>query len=283
MVHILTAILASLALFAVQYVSADAAYERGRELMKLYGRNEDLSYCYGENSICSVSNDLFEKCDAYEGDFENMNPWYECLCGNGYVAVDEACYWCQLAYKLDISYAGNANTDGCSSASVTIAPIPSSVLALQSMYNQTYTGIISGASAANTDSPAGSATAANSGFSASVTDASSGSATGGVGSVFGGGKTTSAPVSKAASSTATTQAPANTWNGGVTSVITLNGGGGGGSGGEQTGNPFVGVSPSSTLKSGGDSPGSASILNGQFAAMYAVVAFSMGLAALFLI
>lgn len=85
-----TATLLTYAFIALQHVSADAEYERGKALMKLYGRKEDLSFCFGENSICAVGNDLWSRCEAYSNNFNDLNPWYECLCGNGYVAVDEA-------------------------------------------------------------------------------------------------------------------------------------------------------------------------------------------------
>ena len=60
-------------------------------------------------------------------------------------------------YNLDVSYSGTTNKEGCSSAGVAIAPIPSSVLSVESKYNQTYTGIISGANSASTRLPGSSA------------------------------------------------------------------------------------------------------------------------------
>jgi len=47
----------------------------------------DLSFCFGENSICDISNQLFSQCDNY---LNQLTEWYKCLCGNGYVSVDEA-------------------------------------------------------------------------------------------------------------------------------------------------------------------------------------------------
>jgi hypothetical protein len=85
----------------------------------------------------------------------------------------------------------------CSSIGATIAPIPSSILALEASWNATYTGVISGASAAATST--GSASLA-------VTSQ----------------KGTSTPHATRGSSTHTVNT--NTYNGGFTSVISLNGG-----------------------------------------------------------
>jgi hypothetical protein len=59
-----------------------------------------------------------------------------------------------MAYNLTYYNDINSNKEGCSSASVSIAPIPSSILSAESHYNQTYTGIISGAGSASDSSPA---------------------------------------------------------------------------------------------------------------------------------
>ena len=50
-------------------------------------QDEDLSFCFGEKSICEYSNDLFEDCQNY---LEELPQWYNCVCANGYVSVDEA-------------------------------------------------------------------------------------------------------------------------------------------------------------------------------------------------
>jgi hypothetical protein len=53
-------------------------------------QQDDLSYCYDEdNGICVFSNTLYNDCQAY---VENINAtqWYECICANGYVSVDQA-------------------------------------------------------------------------------------------------------------------------------------------------------------------------------------------------
>ena len=50
---------------------------------------EDLSFCFGENSICSFSNNLYNQCQNYQEPYDAKN-WYKCICGNGYVSVREA-------------------------------------------------------------------------------------------------------------------------------------------------------------------------------------------------
>ncbi|EME78186.1 uncharacterized protein MYCFIDRAFT_179625 [Pseudocercospora fijiensis CIRAD86] len=53
-----------------------------------------LGFCYGDGAICSIGNDLYShisfRCNAYDNDIDKLNPWYKCLCTNGYVAVNEA-------------------------------------------------------------------------------------------------------------------------------------------------------------------------------------------------
>jgi len=50
-------------------------------------QTQDLSFCFGENSICVYSNNLFDDCQNY---LEELPQWYSCICANGYVSVDEA-------------------------------------------------------------------------------------------------------------------------------------------------------------------------------------------------
>ncbi|RKK62449.1 hypothetical protein BFJ69_g17021 [Fusarium oxysporum] len=148
---------------------------------------EDLSFCYGERSICEVYGVLLDQCYSKgSGD-----PFIECLCQNGYVSVDQACYWCQLAYDLNPVSVLDHKAQ-CSSAGVSIAPIPSSILDQASSYNATYTGTIR----------AGAATATRSGLAATTmnTEMASG---GSLGPKF---------------------ADSNTWFGGTTNVVTLKGG-----------------------------------------------------------
>lgn len=114
------------------------------------------------------------------------------------------CYWCQLAYNLDTFYSGPSDKDGCSSAGVSIAPIPSSVLALEASYNQTYTGIISGAASATTGPPASVAASSTGSAQLALTSKASLSIQRTIGSPSNNG--------------------VNTYFGGVTSVVTLNGG-----------------------------------------------------------
>jgi hypothetical protein len=81
--------------FVQQYVAAEPAPVSPRqesilELRVIDDRqfSGDLSFCFGENSICSFSTDLFEDCQGFLGADEN--EWFQCICGNGYVSVDEA-------------------------------------------------------------------------------------------------------------------------------------------------------------------------------------------------
>ncbi|KAH7187354.1 hypothetical protein DER44DRAFT_753921 [Fusarium oxysporum] len=148
---------------------------------------QDLSFCYGQRSICEVSTALFDQCNE-KG---YGNPFVECICENGYVSVDQACYWCQLAYDLNPVSILDYKAE-CSSASVSIAPIPPSVLDQASSYNATYTGTIRG--------PA--ATATESDLAATITNMEMSSGR----------------------SSSTKLADGNTWFGGTTNVVTLKGG-----------------------------------------------------------
>ena len=49
----------------------------------------DLSFCYGDGSICVVGNDLWSDCEGLDN-FDNLVPLYKCVCGNGYVSVEDA-------------------------------------------------------------------------------------------------------------------------------------------------------------------------------------------------
>lgn len=57
---------------------------------RIHSREQDLSFCYGEGSICAVGNDLFDDCESLSSNYDDLNPWYECLCSNGYVSVEDA-------------------------------------------------------------------------------------------------------------------------------------------------------------------------------------------------
>ncbi len=50
---------------------------------------QDLSFCYGENSICDFAINLFDQCQNYQEPYD-PEKWYQCICGNGYVSVEEA-------------------------------------------------------------------------------------------------------------------------------------------------------------------------------------------------
>ena len=106
------------------------------------------------------------------------------------------CVWCQAAYDLSYYNDVGQNKAGCSSIGATVAPIPSSILAAESQYNKTYTGVISGATA---------------------------TATGHSGSA--GAITSTSGLPAQTTSTTSTVAQAG---GGINSIVTLGGGGGGG-------------------------------------------------------
>ncbi|KAH8591099.1 hypothetical protein B0O99DRAFT_719784 [Bisporella sp. PMI_857] len=185
--------------FVAPHVAADP--QESEELAKrfgIFGRKEDLSFCFGRNSICETSNNLYTQCKRFQDDYDNLKPWYECLCGNGYVSVDEACDWCQEVYQLGGS--SYNMRDDCVENGASIAAIPTAILAQQSSYNATYTGIISGAGSAPTGSASVTITRADS----STTKASATS----------GPKSTNAPSSSTSGSGSR-----------ATAALTINGGG----------------------------------------------------------
>ena len=53
----------------------------------IHGREDDLSYCFGTDSICVESNHLFDSCNAFSG-ASDLTQWYQCICGNGYVTSE---------------------------------------------------------------------------------------------------------------------------------------------------------------------------------------------------
>lgn len=73
----------TLFLFISQHYSVAAVPDRRIEERQ----DQDLSFCFGDNSICTFSNSLYSQCQNY---FSDTTEWYNCICGNGYVSVDEA-------------------------------------------------------------------------------------------------------------------------------------------------------------------------------------------------
>jgi hypothetical protein len=59
----------------------------GRKVEKRQSGN--LDFCYGNNSICAVQNNLYEACSAFQNPYIEAK-WAGCICANGYVAVEEA-------------------------------------------------------------------------------------------------------------------------------------------------------------------------------------------------
>ena len=50
------------------------------------------------------------------------------------------CTWCEMVYNISYFNDIAENKEGCSSVGVSVAPIPASILSVESYYNQTYTG-----------------------------------------------------------------------------------------------------------------------------------------------
>ena len=70
-------------LFVLQH--SVVAATSGRRIQER--QDGDAAFCFGYNSICSLSNNLWSQCENYLSD---TPQWYKCICGNGYVSVDEA-------------------------------------------------------------------------------------------------------------------------------------------------------------------------------------------------
>jgi hypothetical protein len=64
-------------------ISPDSAKQEERQV------TGDDSFCFGTDSICTYSINLFEQCSNYLNS-NDMTKWYQCICGNGYVSVDES-------------------------------------------------------------------------------------------------------------------------------------------------------------------------------------------------
>jgi hypothetical protein len=75
--------------FVFQHVRADLAYDRAKTLTRRQAGG-DLSFCFGKNSICEIQNNLNDECDAFDNDDGDQIPYYKCLCGNGFVAVQQS-------------------------------------------------------------------------------------------------------------------------------------------------------------------------------------------------
>jgi hypothetical protein len=87
----LIAILVTFVSLVAHYVVAHREYEGSNEMGTIQERlltDGGDSFCYGTDAICSVSFDLSDACDNFF-DSGETEKWYECLCGNGYVSVNE--------------------------------------------------------------------------------------------------------------------------------------------------------------------------------------------------
>jgi hypothetical protein len=47
-----------------------------------------LQFCFGDGSICDYSVSLYKDCASFQND-QNQSKWYQCICLNGYVAVNQ--------------------------------------------------------------------------------------------------------------------------------------------------------------------------------------------------
>ncbi|KAH7323941.1 hypothetical protein BKA65DRAFT_511734 [Rhexocercosporidium sp. MPI-PUGE-AT-0058] len=164
-------------------------------------RKQDLSFCFSEDSICSQSSKLYDQCSDLQDNFKDLNPWYECVCGNGYTSTDQACNWCQAAYNLTYTVGiVEDQIETCQSLSYSIAPIPTQIVAIQSSFNATYTGIL--------QAPNGGSSPSTSGADSSPTSSRS------AGTVTSGSATATAPSTSRSAKSAST----------FVSTVTLNGG-----------------------------------------------------------
>ncbi|KAK4119571.1 hypothetical protein N657DRAFT_650067 [Parathielavia appendiculata] len=134
---ILPVLLLGLSLSA-PYVAGQTATSTTATASRTYdpGNVQGLRACFGAGSICKVKLDLHDQCEEQQ-EAQGDDGYYECVCGSGYAAVDEACDNCRLVYGMITSRLWNY-TATCSSEGYTVAPIPSSVLAQQSSHNATF-------------------------------------------------------------------------------------------------------------------------------------------------
>ncbi|KAF4625870.1 hypothetical protein G7Y89_g12296 [Cudoniella acicularis] len=130
------------------------------ELRRRQSGLNGTDYCWGEgaeNGICAIANNLLLLCSGFIDDSdETLYP--KCFCGNGQISAQQACDWCLLDFNLPVGGGTyTVDTSSCASASATIAPIPSSILASISTWNVSFSGFLatafsSGASGSNSAS-----------------------------------------------------------------------------------------------------------------------------------
>ncbi|KAK0716067.1 hypothetical protein B0H67DRAFT_256659 [Lasiosphaeris hirsuta] len=97
---------------------------------------EGLRFCFGTDSICVASNDMSSACRDEE-DAHGSDAYWQCACLSGYAAVNDACDECQISYGMKNSSIIDWD-DSCSDKGLSVAPIPSSIIAQQSSRNATY-------------------------------------------------------------------------------------------------------------------------------------------------
>ncbi|KAK0124035.1 hypothetical protein ONS95_009021 [Cadophora gregata] len=167
---------------------------------------EDLSFCYGQGAYCGSALDLWDQCSDLQKNAKDLNPWYECICANGYLSTKIACNWCQAAFNISYTVGlTEDDTEACQSQSYSIAPIPATIQASQSSLNATYTGSVPGANNANSQ-------ASTTGTSAPSETSGSGGASGS----SGGAAVTAPPTPQIGiSATRSTFLSTVTFNGGA--------------------------------------------------------------------
>jgi hypothetical protein len=80
---------ASLALLVIWLRNVLGQHIEARQYVRgLADDDAALSFCFGYSSICSIGNDLYAACEKYD-DFNNLGPFYQCICSNGYVTVED--------------------------------------------------------------------------------------------------------------------------------------------------------------------------------------------------
>ncbi|KAH8891706.1 hypothetical protein GQ53DRAFT_823705 [Thozetella sp. PMI_491] len=89
---------------------------------------QGLSHCFGINSICTISQEMYDVCSASggSGSSRNVTAEFACFCEGGWVSVLQACDDCEGSVSSYHATESLLSSD-CKSMSFTIAPIPSSV------------------------------------------------------------------------------------------------------------------------------------------------------------
>lgn len=79
---------ATLLLLLLFQIDPCSSFLPSRQLQSRQEQTGD-GYCFGTEGICKYSNDLSEDCNSLSSE-EDLNPWYDCICGNGAVSANQA-------------------------------------------------------------------------------------------------------------------------------------------------------------------------------------------------